>query len=397
MPQIAAFIKHLTPSSESPEIHILATPPQTISPESETLSNIFFEDHLRSPMSDMPTFNVRQQSPPSELYNTRDGSGDVAGSRFKTNENQPEGPDTAGNPSTYTDTKVCFTHKIRYELIVIVLKWPAEDTMIRERVSIRGVLRPLEPESEIPTLKLPIDHLGKINEGVARRYLTGQDLWKTKFSKTAKKVEAKRMKHLQLARFETIRTVETMVRHVNVAIRNDRLSLTITQGQLQEHLFGEHDSLDIDSHYNKKASTSRRWRNSLRDKADAERNSWIWTWALDGEHPPPTSIVSRRDTAEARALARVADLSIEQDESKLSGNMLWSVLVNFLTAQPSHRHEENGMDDDDPGNDDPDMRSDDRVGQSRRSRILRRFRSLGNTTLQSDTQSPAQEPKNQFI
>ena len=83
--------------------------------------------------------------------------------------------------------------------------------MIRERVTIRGVLRPLEPESEIPALKLPIDHLGRINVGVARRYLTGRDLWSKKFGKTAKKIETKRMKNLQLARCETIRTVETLV------------------------------------------------------------------------------------------------------------------------------------------------------------------------------------------
>lgn len=112
---------------------------------------------------------------------------------------------------------------------------------------------------------------------------------------------------------------------------------------------------------------------SLRNHADAERNSWIWTWALDGEHPPPTSIVSRRDTAEARHLARIADLSMEQEESKRSGNMLWSVLVNFLTAQSSHKPEEEK---DEDRNNSMELRSDDEVGQSRRSHILRRFRSL---------------------
>ena len=134
--------------------------------------------------------------------------------------------------------------------------------------------------------------------------------------------------------------------------------------------------------------------NSLRDKEDVERHTWVWTWALDGEHPPPTSIVSRRDTSEARNLARVADLSVEQEESKLSGNMLWSVLVNFLTAQPSDKQEEDKEVKDDDRNVDLEPGSYDRVGQSRRSQIVRRLRSLGSltTTSRRSPRSPALDP-----
>lgn len=41
--------------------------------------------------------------------------------------------------------------------------------------------------------------------------------------------------------------------------------------------------------------------------------------------------MARRDTTEARRLARIADQSVGQEESKLSGNRLWGVLANFLT------------------------------------------------------------------
>ncbi|KAF8494050.1 hypothetical protein JB92DRAFT_2997135 [Gautieria morchelliformis] len=133
--------------------------------------------------------------------------------------------------------------------------------MICERVSIHGVLRPLEPKSEIPALTLPLHRLGRINEGVARRYLIGQDLWAKKFSKTAKKIELKRRKNLELARSETLRTVE------NIA-------------QLQEHLFGEHDA-EVGSHSSKGTTIPQLWTKALRDNADAERNSWTWAWALE--------------------------------------------------------------------------------------------------------------------
>ena len=109
-------------------------------------------------------------------------------------------------------------------------------------------------------------------------------------------------------------------------------------------------------------------------EADVERQRWTWAWALDDEHPPPSSIVSRRDTAEARRLARVADLSVEQEESKLSGNMLWSVLVNFLTVHPRHKQEQ---DDDGGGNDEGRPRPDDEAVRTQKGSILQRLKSFG--------------------
>jgi hypothetical protein len=78
--------------------------------------------------------------------------------------------------------------------------------------------------------------------------------------------------------------------------------------------------------------------NMYRHPEDVPNNSgsWKWAWALDGdENPPPSSIVSRRDTDEARRLGRIADQSLSQEESRLSGNNLWSTVVNFLSTSPS--------------------------------------------------------------
>ena len=68
--------------------------------------------------------------------------------------------------------------------------------------------------------------------------------------------------------------------------------------------------------------------------------SWSWAWALDmDEKPPPSSIVARRDTHEAVELARIADEAVLAEENVLSGNNLWSLMVNFLTATPDKEKE----------------------------------------------------------
>lgn len=79
--------------------------------------------------------------------------------------------------------------------------------MIRERVSTLGVLRPMEPEAQIAALSLPSEHLGVIQEDVARRYFKGQRKWEKKFGKASKKIDNKRRKNLQLAQGETVRSV----------------------------------------------------------------------------------------------------------------------------------------------------------------------------------------------
>jgi hypothetical protein len=73
----------------------------------------------------------------------------------------------------------------------------------------------------------------------------------------------------------------------------------------------------------------------LKDGLAAASGSWSWAWALESdERPPPSSIVSRRDTQEARQLARIADQASLENDSSMSGNHLWSMLVDALTSPP---------------------------------------------------------------
>lgn len=54
--------------------------------------------------------------------------------------------------------------------------------MIRERISTRGLRRPLEDEKDIPALHVPQEEIGMIKELPAKRYLTGQALWDKKYA-----------------------------------------------------------------------------------------------------------------------------------------------------------------------------------------------------------------------
>jgi len=50
----------------------------------------------------------------------------------------------------------------------------------------------------------------------------------------------------------------------------------------------------------------------------------------ENERPPPSSIAARRDTAEARQLALIADRAVVADTSEINANSLWSIVMNFL-------------------------------------------------------------------
>jgi hypothetical protein len=183
-----------------------------------------------------------------------------------------------------------------------------KDKMIRERVSIRGEIRSLEPEEELSAFTLKPEDVGVLSELTLRRYIEGRDKFNRKFATTIQQIERHRKKNLKLAK-----------RNAN---RN--------MAQLQAHLFSENDG-------KRSAGTSRTksGHGALAEGLMAVSDSWSWAWALDtNERPPPSSIVSRSDTMEALQLAHYADQSFVQGDSRLSGNNLWSVIVNFLTITP---------------------------------------------------------------
>ena len=182
--------------------------------------------------------------------------------------------------------------------------------MIRERVSTNGVIRPLEPESELPALQLPEELVGEVNELVVQRYYAGREEFGRRFAKVYKSVEKERRRNIQ--------------RHAHDALHH--------MAQLQNALASE------EPEKGKKRGAGPTPKGIQEGLISA--GSWPWAWALDvDEAPPPSSIVARRDTEEARRLMRIADQAFLMDEHTMSGNHLWNVIVEFLTKSPDkHRH-----------------------------------------------------------
>lgn len=171
--------------------------------------------------------------------------------------------------------------------------------MIRERIDIRGVVRPLEPEDQLTAFQLPPDTVGRPSELTMRRYLNGKKLFDKKFASVSRKIQKNRSRHIERSKQDTVKNMLQLSNHIHEEkqVKEKKTKQGIVEG-LQSV------------------------------------GSWSWSWVLDpDERPPPSSIVSRRDTEEAVQLARIADQSVIPDDN-LSGNYLWGSLMNFLTAGP---------------------------------------------------------------
>jgi len=203
--------------------------------------------------------------------------------------------------------------------------------MIRERVSTKGVLRPLEDEAKLDGCTLPLDEIGVFNEKSVRRYLKGQKAWEKKFSGLAKSIDKTRNKNLALAKtrdLQILQRLETrlqkaeagpsrvkMIEAPPVVITDDDATPSSPTHPLPSNDAESEDLSHIQAH---QVLGSRQW---------------SWGWALDGENPPPSSIVARRDTDEARRLGKIADkqLGSEESEHAMSGNNLWQIIMEMLT------------------------------------------------------------------
>lgn len=148
--------------------------------------------------------------------------------------------------------------------------------MIRERVSTNGVLRTLEPESALAACTLPIEKLGLVTETGAKRYLEGQALYDKKYKGVAQKVIRDREHHLKLSRSHTRKVIDRIQRKLN--------TVRAKEGAVVGGTKDAGDGPQV-----------------LPDRGDDIRvmlNSplWTWSWVLQGEDPPPSSIAARGDT-----------------------------------------------------------------------------------------------------
>jgi hypothetical protein len=160
----------------------------------------------------------------------------------------------------------------------------------------------LDPEAELGALRLTADDVGAVCEPSLRRYIQGKAKYDAKFSGTFKSIVKERKRNLKLAHKEGDKSLGHLESYLQkVAEKSDCGQDALDSPRLQKVTAG----------------------------------SWNWSWALDeDEHPPPSSIVSRRDTWEARQLAMIADI---MPENTFSGNNLWQHLVTFLTVTPDKK------------------------------------------------------------
>ena len=177
--------------------------------------------------------------------------------------------------------------------------------MIRERVSTRGYISPLEPETDLPAMQVPSDDIGTIPKRAIERYATAKKRSDKKFAHTIKRIEKKRLRNID-------RASRDMNQHI---------------AALQHYLDRENQ-----------ATAGSTLKGTDTDRTKRSTSSWNMAWALDeDERPPPSSIVARRDTEEALKLARVADKAVLASERTLSANNLWNVIVSSLMASPEER------------------------------------------------------------
>lgn len=166
----------------------------------------------------------------------------------------------------------------------VPLKRPEyREHMIRERVDVRGAVRPLEAEEELQAVRLFVDHpdkIGRIREGPVKRYLEGQHLWDARFKRTAKKVEKRR--------------------RANEAKCEQMLRTALKKGLIKPDGSGD--------------STQARPREWVVERAEDETEAeWVdearfgpVDVALAKENPPPSALAGRRDCDDAVTLLRTS-------------------------------------------------------------------------------------------
>ena len=178
--------------------------------------------------------------------------------------------------------------------------------MIRERVAEDGTCRPMEPIDEVPAMQHPLEDVGVILEIPAVRYLTGQSLWNKKFKHAAKMAHKDRERNLKNAKGKDR---SRLIAYWSKKFKSQESSDADAQqgGSRPGSRHGSDGSADADDAEGwetdeapgEVVGAEAGQQGGLNGRQAASNNildkDWSWTWALDGEAPPPSAIVSRRD------------------------------------------------------------------------------------------------------
>ena len=66
------------------------------------------------------------------------------------------------------------------------------DNMIRQRISTHGVIREMEPASDIPALNISLEEICVMHAGPTKRWLDAKQIWDDKYAKQNRKVRRAR-------------------------------------------------------------------------------------------------------------------------------------------------------------------------------------------------------------
>ncbi|PWN20151.1 alpha/beta-hydrolase, partial [Microstroma glucosiphilum] len=200
-----------------------------------------------------------------------------------------------------TDSPVTLGVQNDYSGQVPLIRPAYEEHMIRERVDVRGAVRALEPEEELQSIRLFVDHpnlIGSIREGPVRRYLEGQEKWDNRFKKTAKHVEKKRKANEKAAEEMLRRAAEKGLLHRGKTgqVRPRGTS----RGQARTRTSGSRRGGDR--------------RRGHRSRSEVAAEEWVeepprygpLDVCLAGETPPPSALAGRRDCDDSLTLLRTS-------------------------------------------------------------------------------------------
>ncbi|KAM0755605.1 alpha/beta-hydrolase [Meredithblackwellia eburnea MCA 4105] len=186
---------------------------------------------------------------------------------------------------------------------------PWVDNMVRERIGIDGVVRPLEPAEELQAMQLSPEEVGLLKEAPVKRYLAGKAIWDKRFKRTYEHVQRRREHHLKKSVAEEANRIKKRLKSVKKKEASRRPSL-----------------ISLTSTSRRPSAVSLPGEQFTDSPEPIDGYEGIWN--LHGEHPPPSSIAARKDTMEARKLARVLD----EHYSKLHALHLWSDVQDIGAA-----------------------------------------------------------------
>lgn len=161
--------------------------------------------------------------------------------------------------------------------------------MIRERVDIHGRVRPMEPEDEIPALRLNPCAVGIIKEAPVRRWYEGQTAMDRKFESSARKIIKQRKK--VEARVERMLTE---AREAGLMLEHDREREA--PPEINDAATGESSKPKRKILVRVASGQSGMSASTISSSVRIDEHRRYGPLDLDGESPPPSAIAGRRDT-----------------------------------------------------------------------------------------------------